>query len=179
MAKLLRKDHDPDLTSTAATTINLARENGVSPDDITIDDGGVGGGEVDHLRSMGFRVNSINFGEQATDEEDMLNARAQMYAGKEGMLTWIKSGGALEEHKDWIELTKIRYKKTLSGKTQIEPKDQMLKRGVESPDIADALALTFAKNGKNVYYGVDVKRVLDAGAPSAFGGVPTFPGMPG
>lgn len=181
-AKIIRKDHDASLVSTGDTTINLAREYGVRPENIYIDDGGVGGGEVDYLTSKGFDVTPVNLGERPKDEEDMLNVRAQVYAGKEGLMTWVKSGGALEKHIDWIQLTKIRYKKDSGGKTKLESKEDMRKRGVDSPDVADALALTFAKTGKNVYYGIDennIKSILDAGAASPFGGVSTFPGLPG
>ena len=42
------------------------------------------------------------------------------------------------------ELVSAKYKFTSSGKMQLESKDQMRKRGLRSPDLADALCLTFA-----------------------------------
>ncbi len=42
------------------------------------------------------------------------------------------------------ELTQVRYAITSSGKVQIESKDDMKKRGLASPNLADALCLTFA-----------------------------------
>jgi hypothetical protein len=38
----------------------------------------------------------------------------------------------------------VTYQITSSGKLQIESKEKMMDRGVDSPDIADAFVLTFA-----------------------------------
>jgi hypothetical protein len=42
------------------------------------------------------------------------------------------------------ELTLPKYKVLSSGKIKVESKDEMKKRGVTSPDIADSFCLTFA-----------------------------------
>ena len=42
------------------------------------------------------------------------------------------------------ELVAPRYTFTSSGKLKVESKDEMRRRGVASPDVADALCLTFA-----------------------------------
>jgi hypothetical protein len=44
------------------------------------------------------------------------------------------------------ELVAPRYNFTSSGKVVVESKDSMKKRGMRSPDLADALCLTFASN---------------------------------
>jgi phage terminase large subunit len=44
------------------------------------------------------------------------------------------------------ELVAPRYNFTSSGKIIVESKDSMRKRGMRSPDLADALCLTFASN---------------------------------
>ena len=41
------------------------------------------------------------------------------------------------------DLTSLGYKFDSSGRLQIESKDDLKKRGMKSPDAADALALTF------------------------------------
>ena len=53
------------------------------------------------------------------------------------------AGGQLVKHPDWKQLLTIRYKRTGTGKIQIMSKDEMMRRGWESPDLADALSLTF------------------------------------
>jgi hypothetical protein len=54
------------------------------------------------------------------------------------------------------ELTLPTYKLLSSGKIQIESKDDLKKRGVTSPDLADAFCLTFATGGASSYKQVQV-----------------------
>src|SRR6516225_697712 len=49
--------------------------------------------------------------------------------------------GLREEHS---QLTRLTYTFNLRGEIQLEKKEDMIKRGLDSPDRADALALTFA-----------------------------------
>lgn len=57
---------------------------------------------------------------------------------------WIKTG-ALPFNGDLkAQLIAPRYTYNLRNEIQLESKEEMMRRGVESPDIADALALTFA-----------------------------------
>ena len=48
------------------------------------------------------------------------------------------------------ELTLPRFVYTSAGKLKVESKDEMRKRGRKSPDVADALLLTFAGNAARV-----------------------------
>jgi hypothetical protein len=47
------------------------------------------------------------------------------------------------------ELTLPSFKVLSNGKKQVESKEDMKKRGVTSPDLADAFCLTFAKGGSS------------------------------
>ena len=63
---------------------------------------------------------------------------------------------------NWYQLTKIKYKHKLEGlrgKLQIMPKDLMLKEGTQSPDVADALSLTFARDQELVQNDI-VRRII-------------------
>jgi hypothetical protein len=171
-AEVLAKNLDGDLTSVGDTTVNFMRDHALSATEVYVDDTGVGGGVTDYLKSIGVKINPVNFGESGEKQEDpvtskqiseYLNLRAEVYAGKESASVWIKSGGQLKPHKDWMQLTEIRYKKDASGKTKIEPKEDMRKRGIESPDVADALALTFAKSKNYQYHGIDPAVILSGG----------------
>ena len=51
------------------------------------------------------------------------------------------------------ELATVRYSFTSSGKIQIEGKDEIRKRGLPSPDRADAFCLTFASDAVVGMYG--------------------------
>ena len=49
------------------------------------------------------------------------------------------------------ELASVRYKIDSSGRIVIESKDDMKSRGLRSPDLADALGVTFARNSEMVF----------------------------
>ena len=53
------------------------------------------------------------------------------------------------------ELTSLRFKILSSGKFKAEGKDEMKKRGLRSPDLADALVLTFAAQAVRAAGSVD------------------------
>ena len=58
---------------------------------------------------------------------------------------WIKSGGAIPDILDLKnDLVSPTYKVPSTGIVELEPKDKIKERLGRSPDIADALALTFA-----------------------------------
>lgn len=166
-AKVIKKDRDNDLMSVVAKTEDILKSEGILAPNVFIDDTGVGGGVVDRMKEKGYKVNAVRLGEGAKDN-DYLNVRAELYAGKEGVSNWIKREGKLEPHEDWIELTNIRYKKNSSGKTYIESKEDMRKRGVESPDVADALALTFAIQQYKIFKMPNPRDVLSGGGIKPF-----------
>jgi hypothetical protein len=115
---------------------------------------GVGRGMVDRAREQEFPVRGINVAvsPQITDEEDFdrefggdgfANLRAQGY----WQLRERFLNGAIDidpEDDDLAnQLASIRYKRTSKGKILIESKDDMKRRGLPSPDEADALMLAF------------------------------------
>ncbi len=58
---------------------------------------------------------------------------------------WLKSGGFLPDDMDLRDdLVGPQYQYTPGGQIQLERKADMKKRGLASPDLADALAVTFA-----------------------------------
>jgi hypothetical protein len=87
----------PDTTVIVSRTVELIREFGVDPRDVIFDAGGGGKQHADRLRSMGYKVRVVAFGESATpikkrslttfdekregEEEQYIykNRRAEMY----------------------------------------------------------------------------------------------------
>lgn len=154
-AVVLKKWKDSSLVSVADILWDYMKKLNVHPADVFVDDTGVGGGVTDYLLDKNVRINPINFGERPqVDKDGYANLKAELYAGKEGLVAWLRSGAKLEPHAGWIELTELRFKKDFNGKIKMESKLDMRKRGLHSPDVADALALTFAKPVVPVYYGV-------------------------
>lgn len=103
------------------------------------DTGHWGHGVIDQLRAAGRGPMGIQFHAPASDAR-YVNRRAE---GWLKMRDAIKSGLALPNLPELIpELTQPTYSFN-GGKFQLEDKDQIKKRLGWSPDIADALALTF------------------------------------
>lgn len=114
------------------------------PDAICVDAIGLGAGVADRLRELGLPVYAINVGESPSMKDKYRNLRAELWYDK--MRTWFAAKDSYiagdVELRD--QVTKPRYTYTANNKIQIESKDQMKKRGVASPDVADAFMLTFA-----------------------------------
>lgn len=112
------------------------------PDAIFVDAGGVGGGVIDRLRQLKVDVVPVDFGGRPLDAR-FENKRAEMWWG---VAEWLKTGGTLPDLQDLQkDLCAPRYTfRNARGKVQLESKDAMRERGLPSPDIGDALALTFA-----------------------------------
>lgn len=113
-----------------------------SPDAVFVDGGGVGGGVVDRLKQLGYRVIEVQSGEKARDEDKYLNRRAEMWGEMRDWLVYSCIENETDLHDD---LTGPEYAVALKGQIKLETKDSMKKRGLASPDDADALALTFAE----------------------------------
>lgn len=105
-------------------------------------DAGAGGGVIDRLLTLGYPVFEVNFGGSARAER-FRNKGAEMWMD---MKEWLERGGALPLNQEYLsDLTGRRYDyKDAAGKLSLEKKENMLMRGLRSPDLADALALTFA-----------------------------------
>ena len=112
--------------------VEMAKEK---PDAVFIDSG-AGQGVIDRLRQMRFDVVEVPFGAQAIDKEQFANRRMEMWWN---MAQWIKQGGAIPP--DPVlqgDLGAPTYGYTPKGPKILEA------RIGRSPDLADALALTFA-----------------------------------
>lgn len=113
------------------------------PDLIVIDGVGVGGGVIDRLKEERLRVVEVNAGSRADDPKRYYNKRAEMW---DRMREWLATGSIPKDRDLTTDLTGIEYKHTLSQQLQMESKEDMRKRGLASPDMADVLSLTFARN---------------------------------
>lgn len=126
-----------DVATHAATAIERLK-----PDAVFVDGGGVGGGVVDRLKMLGYRVIEVQSGEKARDTEKYLNRRAELWGE---MRDWLIYGCIPNEEALIDDLTGPEYAVHLKGPIILESKDSMKKRGLASPDDGDALALTFAE----------------------------------
>ena len=109
--------------------------------DATFVDVGQGSGVIDRLRQLGHAITEINFGGRATRPE-FVNKRTEMWwAVKE----WIENGGCIPNLQGLKQdLASPTFSFNSKNQRCLESKDQIKARIMRSPDIADALALTFA-----------------------------------
>ncbi len=142
-AKMVHKSRIKDTMVIAGEIVKAQKEHTVAFDEIYIDMIGVGAGVFDRVREANFKVKGVNNAEKADNEEKFANKRAESYWR---LREWVLGGGKLEEGTaDWMQLAKIKYKVNSAGKLQIISKEELLRDGIESPDDADGLALTFAE----------------------------------
>lgn len=116
------------------------------PGVVRIDEIGIGAGVVDRLREQGFKnVEGANVAVRASNREQFLNARAEIF---DGLRVRFESGRiSIPEDRELIgQLAALRYSFTSSGQMKLEGKDELRRRGLPSPDRADALALAFASS---------------------------------
>jgi len=139
-AKLIYREHNKDTMSFVGVILKYAADYGVVPKDIFIDKIGIGKGVFDRVQEQKGEIGGVNVGESPEDEEEFINLRAQAY--------WrlgnaVRSGFKIVG--DFQDLLAIKYKIQSDKKIKIKSKDEMQKEGIESPDVADALMLTFTK----------------------------------
>lgn len=132
--------------STTETTGRVVHHQGkIGADQIRVDGVGVGGGVVDQLTEQGHPVLDMQAGGAATDPQIYKNARAEWY----WCLRTLFEQGAIDidpaDDDLAAQLAALRYNYTSRGQVVIESKDDMRKRGMPSPDRADAVMLAMAK----------------------------------
>lgn len=114
------------------------------PSKVCIDCIGIGAGIVDRLIELGYGVvEGVNVARAANDSTKFRNLRAELW---HDMREWLAQEMPVQiPDSDELlgDLTSLGYKFDSSGRLQIESKDDLRKRGMKSPDTADALALTF------------------------------------
>lgn len=136
--------------------VRYLRKLGLKKVYVFMDEGGVGGGPVDVLRADGFPVRGVQFGQSVDDPERFPAKREEMWGR---MVEWMKDGGCLPDNKDLEEdLTSPSFTFDIKGRKKLESKADMKKRGLHSPDSADALAITFAYR-VNEYEGDKTERI--------------------
>lgn len=128
---------------------------------VKVDDTGVGGGVTDRLKEvireehLPIKVIPINNGESA-DDDYYFNLGAELWGSLkvvlEDNMSNVLQGKPplihLPRNDELIkQLSNRKYKITSKGKIQLESKEDMKKRGLGSPDIADAVVLANYSSG--------------------------------
>jgi len=111
------------------------------PAEIIVDSIGLGAGVVDRMMEIGLPVRGLNVGESpSVDDKTYMRRRDELwFKAKE----WFQdlSVSMPDDQELVAELASPKYSYTSSGRLKVEGKDEMKKRGISSPDKADAFCL--------------------------------------
>lgn len=107
-----------------------------------VDGTGIGGPITDRLRQLGHaNVHEVQFGGESPDPK-LANMRSFMWSK---LRDWLPKGAIDKTPRLETDLTGPGYKHDKQDRLLLESKEDMKKRGLDSPDDGDALALTFAR----------------------------------
>lgn len=142
VVRVLWEDKNPDTMQTCGNAVATRKRIGAEV--VNVDVIGIGRGIVDRALELKEPFVGINVGEAADDAESYLNRRAELWWGvRERFESGTIDLDPMDEDTAG-ELLSIRYKRTSSGKIQIESKDEAKKRGIPSPNRAEAVMLALA-----------------------------------
>ena len=129
-----------DTMAVAGQVMVAVREH--HPDLVNVDAIGVGGGLVDRLNEQGVPVTGVNVAAAPRRDPACANLRAEGY---QSLARRFRNRRVrIPRDPELIsELAALRYRFDSRGRLLMESKDDMRKRGVRSPDKADALMLAF------------------------------------
>lgn len=115
------------------------------PFKVFVDVGGLGAGVVDRLKELGHSaiVVPVNSGSTPLNSRKYYNKRSELWGE---LKAWMDDAPCQIPDEDSLhaDLCGIRYTVDSNSRLVMEKKSDMKKRGIRSPDEADALALTFA-----------------------------------
>lgn len=134
-----------DTMETAGVTIQILAETGAEIAKVDAD--GLGAGVYDRVKEQNKPVAEMRSGFTASDSERFANTRAEWWWG---LRERFEEGDIdIEDDEELMsQLSNIKYKINSRGQIQVESKEDMKKRGLPSPDRADALMFAFAKDVK-------------------------------
>lgn len=143
-ARRVHRAEGHDLMRTTGVVARLLGEWRSTGHDVraVVDADGVGAGVFDRLVEQGFRVVGFRAAQRAHRPDRFANRRAEAWwalreALREGLLDLDPADEELSR-----QLLEVRFFEDSSGRIRIESKDEMKRRGLRSPDEADALVMS-------------------------------------
>jgi hypothetical protein len=146
VVRIVHEDHNPDTMQTCGRVVSLRRAAKASSKaevEVRVDEIGIGKGIVDRSAELGENFLGVNVGQAPIDSEHFANLKAEAWWGVRERFASGDIDIDAEDHALANELASLRYKRTSSGKLQIESKQDALRRGIPSPNRAEALMLSF------------------------------------
>lgn len=122
------------------------------PKEIFVDAIGLGGPIADRLSELGLPIIPVNVSEVAAMSDRYVRLRDELWYETRHWFETMDVAIPLKEANPYVEklvheLASVESDYMSNGKLQVESKEKMKKRGLKSPNLADALCLTFAGEG--------------------------------
>lgn len=139
----IQKFRDLNTMEVASRVVEEKKRSGI--DVVMIDGIGIGAGVVDRLRQLGHEVVEVISGSKPDleNEDVCYNKRSEMWYR---MRNWLDTADIPNDPDLENDLIEIKAFYDTKHRIQMEKKSDMKKRGLSSPDIGDALAMTFSYN---------------------------------
>ena len=147
---MLKELHTPDTMRVVNFLKGLWEDTVPSerPETIMIDSIGLGGPIADRCRELGLPVADVNVSEAAALREKYPRLRPEIWFNVRQWLEQLQASFKADKpelaRQLVDELCEPEMVETTTGKTDLESKQSMRSRGVKSPNLGDALAITFA-----------------------------------
>jgi hypothetical protein len=139
-AEIVAKFRGLDIVDLAGRIAEYMDEQ--APDMTIIDADGIGAGVVDVLKHRNYRVTEYHGGGKADESNAYYNKRAECWCL---LRDWLRAGAEIPDDPELaVDLTGPEYGFSNKNQVQLEKKEDMKSRGLASPDLGDALAMTFA-----------------------------------
>lgn len=139
LATIIHEDHNPDTMHTAG--IVVAKRDEHDPDIINIDPIGIGKGVHDRCLELNLPIQGINVGMAAYRPEEFYLLRGEVYWGLREEFENTKILLDPTDEDTVSELASVRFQRQGKNVIRIETKAEAKRRGVVSPNRADAVAL--------------------------------------
>lgn len=111
---------------------------------VCIDSIGIGAGVADRCKQLRMPIHQVVVSQKSTDPQQYLNLRSQLY----GLFKrWLENGGDLPKNDSELrkQMLSMEYGYNKKMQLQMMAKKDIKAKGLDSPDIPDAISLTFAK----------------------------------
>jgi hypothetical protein len=135
--RILAKLRGVDTVQTAVRVIEFIQSE--KPDATIVDGDGIGAGVVDQLKHRGFEreLHEFHGGPRALNHSKYFNRRAEVWGL---MADWLKAGAEILDAPELeVDLVGPQYGYSAQNQIQLEKKEDMKRRGLDSPDMGDAL----------------------------------------
>ncbi len=145
VAKITYASNEIEVLDFCGKISESIEENKIDVRTGAVDKIGVGAAVPQEMKRIGKPIQGVNVGEKcesAEDQAQFVNKRAQLACA---VRDWIRGGGKLLRDNRWYQLLNVKYKTNTKRQMIIMSKPEMRKKGIDSPDAFDALALSFAR----------------------------------